>query len=297
MPKPGSGASLRQQLIKTFENPNYRPPPLPSIAVELQRLSTHEDAGIDDVVRLLEKDEMLAGSVIRLVASPVYAGRGPVRSLREAVIRLGVRTVRDVVFESALRRGVFDQSEYRETIEQIGRHSRATAYIARAVCRHARINDDMAFLCGLLHDIGFAAVLFSAARAKPAPTLAEMWAETDALHEQGSKLVTKLWGLPPELSTIVGAHHHVHTGATSRMAAAITVSDYLTGHFGLGITGPPDAEGNPMPGDAVVEVDLSDARSFLGLDDLAVDRILSDAQPVVEHIAREVPARPAAPRQ
>ena len=117
MPKPGSGASLRQQLIKTFENPNYRPPPLPSIAVELQRLSTHEDAGIDDVVRLLEKDEMLAGSVIRLVASPVYAGRGPVRSLREAVIRLGVRTVRDVVFESALRRGVFDQSEYRETIE------------------------------------------------------------------------------------------------------------------------------------------------------------------------------------
>jgi HD-like signal output (HDOD) protein len=293
MVKAVSGSNLRQQLIRTFENPNYRPPPLPTIALELQALTSHEDAGIEDVVRLLEKDEMLAGSVIRLVASPLYAGRGPVRSLGDAVIRLGVRTVRDVVFESALRRGVFDLPEFRETIEQIGRHSRATAHIARAVCRHARINDDMAFLCGLLHDIGFAALLFSAARGKPGPPLAEMWGDIDALHEQGSKLVTKLWGLPPELSTIVGAHHHVHTGSTSRMAAAITVSDYLTGHFGLSIGGPPDADGNLLAADAVVEVDLSDSRSLLGLDDNALTRILSEVEPLITQITSEVSVMPA----
>jgi HD-like signal output (HDOD) protein len=294
MAKAGTGTNLRQQLIKTFENPAYRPPPLPTIALEIQALSRHEDATIEDVVRLLEKDEMLAGSVIRLVASPLYAGRGPVRSLGDAVIRLGVRTVRDVVFESALRRGVFDLPEYRETIEQIGRHSRATAYIARSVCKHARINDDMAFLCGLLHDIGFAALLFSAARAKPGPTLAEMWSDIDALHEQGSKLVTKLWGLPADLSTIVGAHHHVHTGATSRMAAAITFSDYLTSHFGLSIVGPPDAEGTLLPGDAVVEVDVSDSRSLLGLDDNALTRIFTEVEPLIAQITSEASVMPEA---
>jgi hypothetical protein len=107
------------------------------------------------------------------------------------------------------------------------------------------------------------------------------------LHEQGSKLVTKLWGLPAELSTIVGAHHHVHTGATSRLAAAITVSDYLTGHFGLSIGGPPNEEGNPLPADAVVAVDVSDSRSLLGLDDAALFRILSEVEPLVAELMAE----------
>jgi HD-like signal output (HDOD) protein len=240
MTKSGAGPSLRTQLIKTFENPNYRPPPLPSIAIELQTLAAKEDTSIEEVVRLLEKDEMLAGSVVRLVGSPLYAGRGQVRSLRDAVIRLGVRTVRDVVFDASLRRGVFEVPEYKETIEQIGRHSRATACIARSVCRQARMPEDMVFLCGLLHDIGFAALLYAAARAKITVPLAEMWEDIDSLHEQGSKLVTKLWGLPAELSTIVGAHHHLHTGATSRMAAVINLADALTAQFGLAVVGPPD---------------------------------------------------------
>jgi HD-like signal output (HDOD) protein len=287
MAKAGPVSNLRQQLVKTFENPNYRPPPLPTIAIELHRIASKEDAGIDEVVRLLEKDEMLAGTVVRLVGSPLYAGRGPVKSLREAVIRMGVRTVRDAVFDSALRRGVFDLPEYKETIEQIGRHSRATGHIARVVCRHARMGEDMAFLCGLLHDIGFAALLFAAARGKPGPPLAEIWPELDSFHEQASKLVTKLWGLPAELSTIVGAHHHVHTGATSRMAAVITVSDALASQLSAGIVGPPDAEGNPIPGDTVIAVDLSDSRSLLGVDDIALQRIVAEVEPIVAVIASE----------
>jgi HD-like signal output (HDOD) protein len=287
MAKAGSGTNLRQRLVKTFENPNYRPPPLPTIALELHTLASQEDAGIDEVVRLLEKDEMLAGTVVRLVASPLYAGRGQVKSLREAVIRMGVRTVRDAVFDAALRRGVFDLPEYKETMEQIGLHSRATGHIARVICRHTRMSEDMAFLCGLLHDIGFAALLFAATRGTPGPPLAEIWAHIDSLHEQGSKLVTKLWGLPAELSTIVGAHHHVHMGATSRMAAVITVADALTVQLSVGIVGPPDAGGNPTPGDSVIAVDLSDSRSLLGLDDVALQRIVTEVEPIVAQLVAE----------
>src|SRR4051812_31726677 len=104
MSKPGQPTTLRQQLVKTFEDPSYRPPPLPGVAVELLALSAREDCNVEDVVRVLERDEMLAGSVVRLMGSPLYSGRGPVRSLRDAVIRLGVRTVRDAVFDSALRK-------------------------------------------------------------------------------------------------------------------------------------------------------------------------------------------------
>ena len=58
-------ATLGAQLIETFDNPDYRPPPLPGVALELMTLSNRDDATIDRVVRLLEQDEMLAGGVMR----------------------------------------------------------------------------------------------------------------------------------------------------------------------------------------------------------------------------------------
>jgi HD-like signal output (HDOD) protein len=220
-------ATLGAQLIETFDNPGYRPPPLPSVALELMSLSSRDDASVDRVVRLLEQDEMLAGGVMRLIGSPLYAARTRIRSLKEAVLRLGLRTVRDLVFEAALHQGVFRLAEYGETIEQIRRHSTVTAYIARIVCKHAKVDEEHAFLCGLLHDIGFAGLLFAVSNveAEESPALSQLWREIDVLHEQASRLVTKLWNLPVELQEFVGHHHHLHTGEPSRIAAAIHIAE------------------------------------------------------------------------
>ena len=113
------------------------------------------------------------------------------------MVRLGVRTVRDLVFETALHQGVFSLAEYSETIEQIRRHSTVTAYIARIVCKVAKVDEDHAFLCGLLHDIGFAGLLVAVSNieAEDSPPLIQLWPDIDALHEQASRLVTQLWQL------------------------------------------------------------------------------------------------------
>jgi HD-like signal output (HDOD) protein len=285
MAKSKASDELRHQLVRTFENPNYRPPPLPSVASEIVALGNREDIDIEDIVRVLERDEMLAGAVVRLVNSPMYIGRGPIRSLREAVIRVGVRKVQDVVFEAALKGGVFNLPGYEETMERIRLHSTVTAYFTRVVCRHARINEGNAFLCGLLHDIGFAAVLFAVANGTGAkPPLAELWPQLDAVHEQASKLVTKLWGLPTDLSVIVGHHHQVHTGATSRVAAVVAIADNLTEQFSAHIVGPPDPEGNSMPADSVAVLQVNDARSVLGLDDGLMARVVAEAGTVVSRL-------------
>src|SRR3954463_7841415 len=106
MSKP-STSTLRAQLFRTFEDPTYKPPPLPTVVLELQALTAKSDAEVGEVVHVLEKDQMMAGAVMRLVGSPIHAGRGPVRSLGDAVMRLGIRTVRDSVFAAALKKGLF----------------------------------------------------------------------------------------------------------------------------------------------------------------------------------------------
>lgn len=276
---------LRQQLTQTFQDPKYRPPPLPSVTFDLFQITQREDVDIEEIVKVLERDEMLAGMVLRLVASPVYAGRASVRSLRDAVIRLGVRTVRSVVFEAALRQSVFNLPEYNETIERVGRHSIATAYLARVVCRHARVNEENAFLAGLLHDIGFAGLLFALTQKKPAPPpLLEIWPELDALHESASKVMTKLWGIPQDLAVLVGNHHHTHTGSSSRIASVLNIADHLSAEFAANIVGPVDASGNPAPADAVGAVEQSDSRTLLSLDDRAMARIKEDSQMIISQV-------------
>ena len=290
MIKSSNASTLRAQLFRTFEDPTYKPPPLPAVALELTALTAKPDINVDEVVRLLERDQMLAGAVMRLVGSPIHAGRGPVRSLTDAVMRLGIRTVRDSVFDTALKKSVFSvHGDYAEIMTRIGRHGTATAYLARVVCRHARVVEDQAFLGALLHDVGFAALLLSVMRKKEKdpPSLLELWPEIDALHEQASKAVTKLWGLSNELSLIVANHHHEHTGNSVRVAAVVNIADYLTERFDANILGPIGEDGVRLAACAISPNSVEDSRSLLGLREDALDRITAEAAPILAEVLND----------
>lgn len=279
-------SALRQRLIAVFEDPGYRPPPLPSVAMELLQLSNKVEARASDVVRLLEQDEMLAANVMRLVSSPIYSGRSSITTLNEAVVRLGFKVVRDMVFEVTLRSGVFDLAEYAETVAQVQRHSTVTAYIARIVCNKARIDGEHAFLCGLLHDVGFAGLLFAVTHfeGEESPPLAALWADVDQLHERASGVLARLWGLPSAMAEVVGHHHHLHTGEFSRVAAAICIADRLSRSFGADVVGPIDEHNTAIAGDVVSDLDFEIARGELHIDEQRLDQIQAEAEQLVPQI-------------
>lgn len=277
---------LRADLIAVFDDPGYRPPVLPTVALDVMALAEREDADVNEIVTLLEREQMLAASVLRLVSSPLYAGHTPIRSLKAAVVRLGVRVIRDVVFEAAIARGVFQVNEYVDTLGSIARHSTVTAYITRIVCRRAAIDADLAFICGLLHDVGFAGLLLAVKHVEgsEAPPLAQLWTHIDHLHERASHMLVERWGLPRDVVEIVGHHHHLHTGLTARVAAAVRIADHLTEYFSTSVQGP-RVNGEPLPGDAIDVFDLETAAADLGLDDSDVRNILTEAERTLPDIA------------
>jgi HD-like signal output (HDOD) protein len=277
--------TLCDELLAVFDDPAYRPPALPEVALELMSLGSKQDTNVREVVSLLERDEMLAATVLRLVGCPIYAGRTPIRSLPDAVVRLGVQGVRDAVFEAALRRGVFAMPEYGDTMATIARHSTMTAYITRIVCRRAAIDADLAFMCGLLHDVGFAGLLLAVTHieGEGAPPLAQLWSYVDALHERASLMLTQRWGLPPLVVDVAGHHHHPHAGSSTALAAAVLLADHLTEHFGATVMGPL-VDGVPMPGDAVDAIEVETARVDLNIDDAELKLIVDDAERMVPEI-------------
>src|SRR3990172_6917404 len=92
---------LVARLRATFEAPDYKPPLLPPVALQLLALSQRPNAAVGEMADLLEKDPLLAARVLKLVRSPLYLSESPIRSIKQAIVRLGLSTMRDLVMEAA----------------------------------------------------------------------------------------------------------------------------------------------------------------------------------------------------
>ncbi|MEO0325447.1 MAG: HDOD domain-containing protein, partial [Myxococcota bacterium] len=201
-------SELIGELRGLFARKDYHPPMPPTVALEVHALSKRSDAEVDTVVALLERDAMLAAEVLRIAQSPAYAARIPPRTLGEAVMRLGLRNLMQVVWEAALNAKVFKSKAYQAPMESLRRHSVAMAHASRLVAAHTSVAEDQAFLFGLLHDIGFAAcfIALSERRGREPIDVHDEAAALETMHSEAGETLAKLWNLPKELELCIGHH-------------------------------------------------------------------------------------------
>lgn len=270
-------AEIRQRLLDTFNDPKYEPPKLPSVAVELMRLAQDPAADFVKVTKLLQKDAVLAGEIIKIAQSPLYAGRIQVTSIQQALSRLGLRTLRDIVMQVALNSRVFRAKPYQKTMESLKRHCTAVGFLCRVVSRYTAFEGEYAFMCGLMHDVGIAGALIAlveqAGRKGKPPALEDVWPAIDAVHEEASRMMVERWGLPPDVALAVGHHHTVKMqGYPHPLAATIRVSDELAQILRFSID---SGRGQAMA--AVNEMPIDEAIEALGLTEKQIDLLKTDA--------------------
>jgi hypothetical protein len=62
--------AMVETLLACLNAPDYQPPTLPSVAVDLMSLSQQPDVDLDDVVKLLERDSLIAGRILNTRVPP-----------------------------------------------------------------------------------------------------------------------------------------------------------------------------------------------------------------------------------
>jgi HD-like signal output (HDOD) protein len=269
---------LISRLQRAFASPGYKPPLLPAAAVEVLQLAQGAEVTFERVVTVLERDPVLTARVVSVAQSAAYSGRSPIQTLPQAAVRLGVKGMRDLVLQAALDLKVFRAPGYDQAMARLARHSSATAHVVRAVCQRTGIEAEQAFLCGLLHDVGFAAATIvlaedPALRRTPFERLAPA---IQAVHLEASGMLAWHWHLHASIQEMVSTHHAVAVqGRPAPLNAALIVAEQLAWEAGAGLAPPPEgadpaAAETPAPPDGALDANpaavVEEARAVLGLD-------------------------------
>ncbi|MCM0611065.1 HDOD domain-containing protein [Marinobacter sediminum] len=155
---------LLMEFYSELRSNQLKLPSVPDVAWKVRRLVDREESTAEQVANAVSADPAIAAKLVRACNSPLYRGFSDVRNVREAVVRLGMRTTRQLVTVFSMRE-VFKtrQAPLQREMEKLWRHSREVAALCWVLADHAtRLNPEEALLAGLLHDIGVVPVLVQA---------------------------------------------------------------------------------------------------------------------------------------
>jgi putative nucleotidyltransferase with HDIG domain len=97
-------------------------------------------------------DQSISAKVIRMANSAIYRRGKEVESISQAVIRLGFNQVRCIAVATALS-NVFPETPSFDK-NKFWQDTFTTATIAKALAKNTNINQETAFTCAMMHNIG-----------------------------------------------------------------------------------------------------------------------------------------------
>jgi len=220
---------MRHHVAALIDSRGLLLPPLPGVAAEVMASSLDDDADTARLAQLIQTDQGLAGHVLRVVNSPAMRAATEIVALRQAIARLGMNRIREIAIAASLSGTLFKQPVYQAESMRAWKNALCAGLWAKEVARACRKNTEMAYLCGLLHNIGTPVVLHALGAAGPV-RLAEcdvvaLLAEFGAI---AGDLLAREWRLPePVIATIrllddfAAAGQHADSVAVANCAAGL----------------------------------------------------------------------------
>ena len=196
-------------------------PSIPAVYGELLDVLRSGDASPQAVGRIMARDMGMTAKVLQLVNSAFFGMSREIANAVDAVVYLGMDTVRALVFTAS----AFSQFQLRcrchFSIEELQRHSLAVGTLARRIARSMGLTAaavDHAFVGGLLHDVGKLVLASNypeqyqeALRRTAEGQVRISEAECDLFgtsHAEIGAYLLWLWGLPDPVAEILALHHH-----------------------------------------------------------------------------------------
>ena len=231
---------LKQELLKRSDELAM----LPAVALEALELAKDPECVTAEFAGVIERDVKLATEILSLSNSVYFAASAPVASLRQAVVRLGLKQCRNLILTSSaaslMKNMPLEQEWVREVIWQ---HSFRAATVCTYLNKKLKIGfEGEEFTAGLLHDFG---------RLLLAVAAPDQFAKADSLafddefdcrskekevlgidHCEFGSWFAAHNGLPRSLVAAIELHHLPETHhPDEKLIALVAAADSLANHF------------------------------------------------------------------
>ena len=192
-------------LALELDNGDISLPSLPDVVIKIRRLLEDENSDFEQISRAVSMDPALVSKLFVFANSAFYNRANiKIEDLDTAISRLGIEVVRNTAMSMAMKQlySADKHSHAENFLRIVWARGMKLSCMAFAVSRTtSTTNDENAFLCGLLNEVG---KLYVITKAKDFPgllgdrdsfdTVLEKW------NSQISKSIIESWGFPDEIA-------------------------------------------------------------------------------------------------
>jgi len=207
---------LAEQVLAHFKANQPAPTASQVTSLEVLNQVAKGDVPLVALTRLVSRDPALTVGVLKVANSPAFRGTQPIETLRDGINRLGTEEVARVagtfaaraLFQPQLR---LEQRWLQSTFNRYHADAMATAMVAsEAAQRRKGARADLAWLAGLLHDVGRSCALRSLGGLMmgkghlPDELVTRV---IDRVHVEAGGEIHQHWDLPL-FATLAAVRHH-----------------------------------------------------------------------------------------
>ena len=219
-------------------------PVFDAVAVKVQQMLSASDCSAKTIAEAIQRDQALASHVLKVANAPFYAGLNPVKTIRDAIVRLGDKSIANMVMMVTQKRSYFSHNrELQGLMSPLWSHALGVAVGSRWLALHLGLERlaEEAFMAGLLHDIGKLLLLrivedlqqTESIEVNVSGSVVQDILET--MHTAQGEILMRHLNMPESYCQVVARHHDPELSEESLLVNLIRLVNLTCHKLGIGL--------------------------------------------------------------
>lgn len=221
---------------------------LPTIINQIILLTDDPNSTIQDIEKVILKDQVLTTKILRLANSAYYGYARKITTISQATVLLGFQAIKGIALASIVKSYMTNELKgYSLEKDELWIQSQTCAIISRFIAKKIKYpTPEEAYIAGLLRDIG-KTILNQHMEKEYQEVLSKvnennisfLDAEKEILgfsHGEIGAKVGEKWNLPKDLVEAIGSHHTPELAIENPLLVSIVhIADAITMMMGIGL--------------------------------------------------------------
>lgn len=226
LPIPVEFEQLCQEIEHRIYAGSLKLPVLPLAVQKVLAMNSDPEFDVDALSKLIHQDHTLAGHVLKVSNSSIYAGAYKTSSLSQAISRLGGHAMVKIAVSITMQGQVFQVVGFKEEIKEIWHHSLASGVYAQEISEVCRKPNPEMYMCGLMHQVGkpvlLQALVDISKTNKMSLSHATVEFVLDRYHAEVGALLSEDWKLPASVKA--SCLHYQNPSASDISQEAVNIT-------------------------------------------------------------------------